>query len=148
MREVKTIVIHCTATRPNWMAEKTSDQRWAEIKRWHVSDRGWSDIGYHWGIDRDGTLHRGRPSNRIGAHTRGENRNSIGIVLFGGHGARQNDSFIEHFTHAQDRKLLQLIEAILKEFTSIDRIAGHNEFAAKACPGFSVPKYYDIKDLK
>lgn len=148
MRRIDTIIIHCSATRPSWMQNNTSAERWAEIKRWHVEENGWSDIGYHWGVDRDGTLHRGREGSRIGAHTRGHNRNSLGIVLFGGHGSRQDDHFNQHFTAAQDRKLVQLITIILDQFSDIDRIAGHNEYSAKACPGFIVPKQYHISDFQ
>jgi N-acetylmuramoyl-L-alanine amidase len=47
-------------------------------------DRGWSDIGYHFLIYLDGSLHEGRPIERVGAHCKGHNEGSIGIAYVGG----------------------------------------------------------------
>jgi hypothetical protein len=41
-------------TRPEWMAGRPTSEKFAEIRRWHVEQRGWRDIGYHWVVDRDG----------------------------------------------------------------------------------------------
>ena len=78
---VREIIIHCSATPPGWMAGRSAADKVAAIRRWHIEDRGWSDIGYHWVIDRDGTLVRGRPETVVGAHTQGHNTGSIGICL-------------------------------------------------------------------
>jgi hypothetical protein len=43
----------------------------------------WSDIGYHFIIDRDGTIYRGNPEDRIGAHVGGNNTGNIGISFLG-----------------------------------------------------------------
>ena len=137
MRKITGIIIHCTATRAEWWAGKRTSEKVAEIKRWHVEDRGWSDIGYHFLIDRDGTVAAGRPLGRIGAHTKGHNTGTIGISLFGGHGSTENDKFSENFTPEQDNALRGLI-AHLKNKHPITRVTGHNIYAAKACPGFPV----------
>lgn len=134
---VREIIIHCTATRPEWWAGKTTAQKVAEIRRWHVQDRGWKDIGYHWLIDRDGKVAKGRPMTVVGAHVAGRNTGTIGISLFGGHGSAETDKFSDNFTPAQDAALRKLI-AEIKTQTQIVRISGHNEYAAKACPGFTV----------
>ena len=58
-----------------------------EIRKWHTSPpRNWSDIGYHFLIrnDENGTIERGRPIGRAGAHVKSENATSIGIVYVGG----------------------------------------------------------------
>ena len=144
MRFTDTLIIHCTATRPDWMADNTSAQKVDEIKRWHVEDRGWSDIGYHYLIDRDGTVLEGRPLERAGAHCIGHNKHSIGIALIGGHGAGQNDSFADYFTPQQDKALRNLIGDMGFKYP-ITHIAGHNEFAAKACPGFQVSRWLKRK---
>ncbi len=47
MRKITEIIVHCTATRADWWAGKRTSDKVREIKRWHVQDRGWSDIGYH-----------------------------------------------------------------------------------------------------
>ncbi len=72
-----TIVIHCAATKPsmNIGAE--------EIKKWHVDERGWADIGYHFVLDRNGVVCPGRPVEKAGAHSKGHNKNSIGLCIVG-----------------------------------------------------------------
>lgn len=129
-------VIHCLATRPNWMAESSSKARWAEVRRWHVA-RGWRREGYHRGFDRDGTVLMGRSLYKIGAGVRGHNRGVVHLVLFGGHGASADDRFEDHFTKAQRTSLRQYLTE-LSEITVLKAITGHNEYAAKGCPGFRV----------
>lgn len=136
---VREIIVHCSATRPDWMDGSPIADKVAEIRRWHLAN-GWSDIGYHWIVDRDGKVLAGRPETVIGAHTVGKNSGSIGICLIGGHGSAETDSFGDHFTRAQDITLGQMIDAISAR-TQIERVSGHNEYAAKACPGFNVPAW-------
>lgn len=137
MRNIDTIIIHCTATRPDWWSGKTSQEKVDEVRRWHVQDRGWSDIGYHYLIDRDGTLVEGRPLERTGAHAKGHNTGSVGIALFGGHGGNVSDQFDDNFTEDQDRALRELIDRLKAEHPIVKTI-GHNEVANKACPTFVV----------
>ena len=137
MRPIETIVVHCTATRPNWWAEKTSQEKVDEVRRWHVEDRGWSDIGYHYLIDRDGTVSKGRPLSKVGAHAKGHNTGSVGISLFGGHGGNAADDFADNFTEDQDKALRGLVAKLKGEYP-IAKIIGHNEVANKACPTFVV----------
>lgn len=138
MRPITEIVIHCTATRPEFMADATTAQRVAEIRKWHVQGNGWSDIGYHHLIDRNGTVADGRPLERTGAHVRGHNTGTIGVSLFGGHGSSETDEFFENFTAAQNKVLREYIDDMRHRFPTITKISGHNEYAAKACPGFNV----------
>jgi N-acetylmuramoyl-L-alanine amidase len=138
MRDIDTIVVHCTATRANWFAGKSITQKVQEVRRWHVDDNGWSDIGYHYLIDRDGKIAEGRPVEREGAHARGYNATSIGIALIGGHGSTRNDDFLDNFTPEQDKALRGLIQRLEVEHPGIHKIIGHNEVSAKACPGFQV----------
>ncbi|MBV7408211.1 N-acetylmuramoyl-L-alanine amidase [Maritimibacter sp. DP1N21-5] len=144
MRPITEIIVHCTATRADWWASKPTSAKVAEIRRWHVQDRGWRDIGYHYLIDRDGTVATGRPLAQVGAHTQGHNTGTIGISLFGGHGSSENDAFEEHFTPEQDAALRKLIAGLKSEF-GITKVSGHNQYAAKACPGFNVPRWLERK---
>lgn len=139
MRPINEIIIHCTATRPEWWAGKSPAEKVAEVRRWHTRDRGWSDIGYHYLIDRDGTVMSGRPVTRIGAHVQGHNTGTIGVSLFGGHGSAETDDFSDNFTPAQEAALRRLLDELQARFPAVRKISGHNEYAAKACPGFSVP---------
>lgn len=142
MRPLNEIIIHCTATRPDWWSQRSTADKVAEVKRWHVEDRGWKDIGYHFLIDRNGYTVNGRPLDQIGAHTVGKNIGTIGIALFGGHGSAADDKFADHFTPDQDQSLRALLVRLMKQYPSINTISGHNQHAAKACPGFSVPSWY------
>lgn len=134
---VDEIVIHCAATHPDWMRGQPFTAKRKEIDRWHREERGWRKIGYHHLIDRDGAILPGRAETEIGAGVEGHNRGVIHICLIGGAGSSATDSFERNFTAAQDRALRGLIDAIRAE-TAITRITGHNDHAAKACPGFVV----------
>jgi N-acetylmuramoyl-L-alanine amidase len=142
VRPLNEIIVHCTATRPDWWETRTTAQKVAEVKRWHVQDRGWSDIGYHFLIDRDGKVVAGRPLQDVGAHTQGHNTGTIGISLFGGHGSAATDAFAENYTPEQDKALRDLIAHLRTNYPSITKVSGHNQYAAKACPGFNVPTWY------
>ncbi len=137
---VREIVLHCSATRPSWMAGDGFAAQYAEIRRWHMQDNGWRNIGYHWVIARDGALRAGRPETEIGAHVVERNQGTIGICLIGGHGSSETDRFHQHFTAAQDTAARQLLQAIGMR-TRIEVISGHNEYAANACPGFNVTQW-------
>ena len=47
MRQITKIIVHCTATPEG--REVDVD----EIRKWHVDERGWSDVGYHFHIKLD-----------------------------------------------------------------------------------------------
>lgn len=140
MRQIDEIIVHCTATRPDWWQGKTTAEKVAEVKLWHTRDRNWKNIGYHYLIDRDGTVAKGRPVEQVGAHCRGHNAGTIGVALFGGHGSSERDKFSDHFTVEQNRALRELL-ADLSDTYGIKKITGHNQYAAKACPGFDVPRW-------
>ena len=138
MREINKIIIHCTATQEG--KEVSVDT----IRKWHTR-KGWSDIGYHFLIGIDGSVHEGRPIKRQGAHTRGENRNSIGIAYVGGVEAKRNDKgkWVAKDTRTKDQKdnMYFLLCDLLLQYPDAT-IHGHNEFSSKACPSFDVQKEY------
>ena len=113
----------------------------AEVRRWHVQDRGWSDIGYHFLIDRDGKVGLGRPIEKVGAHTQGHNSGTIGISLFGGWDSASTDQFLENYTLGQQEALTHLIADLRQKYGRLT-LAGHNNFASKACPGFNVGQWF------
>jgi len=104
MRPLNEIIVHCTATRSDWWTGTSAQVKTNEVRNWHTS-KGWSDIGYHYLIDRDGTVVSGRPLERTGAHVKGHNTGTIGISLFGGHGGSASDMFEDNFTEEQDAAL-------------------------------------------
>jgi N-acetylmuramoyl-L-alanine amidase len=123
---VTEIILHCADTRPEWMAGRPLTEKVAEIRRWHIEQRGWRDIGYHWVIDRDVAVAPGRPETEIGAHVEGHNAGTIGICLLGGYGAKADDLFEKNFTAGQKAAALKLI-AQIKGRTAISKISGHND---------------------
>lgn len=141
MRKITEIIVHCTATRPEWWAAQPLEAKIAEVRRWHVSDRRWRDIGYHFLIDRNGKIGNGRPLAQTGAHVQGRNTGTIGIALFGGHGSAETDAFGDNFTRDQERALRSLLADLQRDFGPVP-VTGHNQYSAKACPGFNVPRWY------
>jgi len=130
MRKIDTVIVHCSATPPSM------DIGRGEIYQWHVVENGWSDVGYHYIIRRDGTVDNGRPLERIGAHARGHNRGSIGICMVGG--TRQGFKSAEcNFTAKQWDALFDFKDWIDERFDNPDWI-GHNDVSDKACPTFNV----------
>ena len=130
MRTINEIILHCSANGP------TSKIGAKEIREYHVKQRGWKDIGYHYVIKRDGTLENGRPVEQVGAHATNHNQNSIGICLVGGV-ARDGKTPEDNFTDAQFATLEGLLNR-LRQTYPLASIHGHNEFANKACPVFDV----------
>ena len=141
-RDITEIIIHCTATRGNWYADKPVEDVVAELTRWHTekppNGNGWADCGYHYVIHSDGMVGCARPVHKSGAHCRGRNRTSIGVSLVGGRGGCKDDEFLDNFTEEQDEALRHLIGDLKQDYPSIIKISGHHEYANKACPCFSV----------
>ena len=133
MRAINKIILHCTAT-PEGRHTTVED-----IRLWHKA-QGWSDIGYHYVVYLDGSIHTGRPIEVSGAHTKGLNKNSIGVVYVGGIDAM---NFKPKDTRTDKQK--EALDCLLNELMGTYKGAtlhGHNEFAAKACPSFDVQKEY------
>lgn len=127
MRQIKEIIIHCTATWPN-VAPKA-------IKKFHIEENGWKDIGYHFIIDENGYIWRGRNVSEVGAHCAGRNTNSIGIAYIGGLNSEQKPA--NTMNKQQMISMYRLTESLKLAFgLTIDDIRMHNEFANKACPCF------------
>lgn len=141
MRKLTRIIIHTTATKPEWMESHPLHLKVKEIRRWHMEERRWSDIGYHYVIGRSGLIEEGRPLERAGAHVKGHNADSIGVALIGGFGGSADDKFADHYTGAQEAALIRLIDDLQDDFGPLT-VHGHNEFSAKACPCFRVKPWW------
>lgn len=126
MRDIDEIFIHCADT-PDSM-----DIGASEIDDWH-KQRGWSGIGYHFVIRRNGDIENGRPLKKSGAHVRGHNAKSIGICLVGR----------EKYSDPQWTSLKHLIGDLLDTFPKAE-VKGHYQADKKKphCPGFNVPEWY------
>jgi len=136
MRDIKRIIIHCSAT------PISMDIGAEEIRKWHTA-KGWKDIGYHYVIRLNGEIESGRTIDKVGAHSKGQNKDSIGICYIGGSDEEHNpkDTLYECQEEAMRELIFSLRVVADEELT----IHGHNEFSTKACPSFKVSeKFKDI----
>ena len=131
MRKIDKIILHCAAT------PEGKDFTIKDIRNWHLA-RGFSDIGYHFVIYRDGSVHRGRAIDFAGAHTTGQNKHSIGICYIGGCAA---DGKTPKDTRTPEQRfaLFKLVYELMQQYNiPINKVFGHREFANKACPSFDM----------
>ena len=131
-RTIKEIIVHCTAT-PEGRIETVES-----VRNMHKA-RGFSDIGYHYLIYLDGSIHQGRDVNLIGAHCTNHNSYSIGVSYVGGCDKALNTK--DTRTDAQKKALIDLLKK-LKSMYPKARIYGHRDFANKGCPSFDATKEY------
>lgn len=140
MRTINEIVVHTLAVKPGWMKGRSNEEKLAEVDRWHREDNNWRMIGYHAVIFRDGEILQGRQDWEVGAHEPKVNKFSLGVALEGGFGGNENDSFDKHYTLEQEVALRRYLKQKQEQYP-IKKISGHNEYAAKACPCFNVPRW-------
>lgn len=139
MRTINLIIIHCSATKEG------QDFKAKDIDKWHKA-QGWKGIGYHYVIDLDGTVEKGRDDSEIGSHCVGKNKNSIGICYIGG--LDKNGKPKDTRTDAQKEALWELLRELLIKYPKAT-IHGHNEFShLKQCPCFNCQEEYDIVNLR
>ncbi len=102
-----------------------------EVQRLHRQDRGWADIGYHFLVDKDGTIYAGRSLAARGVHTAGHNTGSAGVCFLG-------DFREEAPPAAQWSALIALGRWLVTEL-ELTHIAAHNQFNwGTVCPGAKV----------
>lgn len=121
-RVVDRVFVHCSAS------DRASHDTVATIRRWHVTDNGWSDVGYHYFIRKSGQIELGRPVSKIPAAQGGHNSGTIAICLHG--------KDILKFTEAQFDALRGLALEINAAYDGRLTFHGHREVANKACPVF------------
>ncbi|MDE5560312.1 MAG: N-acetylmuramoyl-L-alanine amidase [Bacteroidaceae bacterium] len=133
MRRITIIIIHCSGVSPGQSSPASV------IDTWHRK-RGWSGIGYHYVVLRDGTVETGRPESRVGAHCTNHNRYSIGICYEGG--LDEDGRPADTRTEAQKESLRQLIDTLRRQYHDAI-VLGHNDLDPhKACPCFDAAKEY------
>ena len=108
-----------------------------QIHEWHKSN-GWSGIGYHFFVRKNGEIYRGRPLWTLGAHVQGMNNCSIGICAEGDYHNRDRV-----MPEAQKQAIKELV-TYLKGIYPEAKIVGHREIGDSNCPG----RYYPLKEMK
>lgn len=132
-RNISLIVLHCSATRV------TQSFTIEQLEACHKA-RGYSSVGYHYYITRDGTLYPCRPENEVGAHALHFNKNSIGICYEGGLDAKGRPA--DTRTEAQKITMEELLRSLCVDFPDAE-ILGHCDLPGvrKACPCFDTRKW-------
>ncbi|WP_072060838.1 glucosaminidase domain-containing protein [Clostridium novyi] len=103
-----------------------------DVDRCHKNDFGWSGIGYHFFVAKDGNIYRGRPEGAIGAHCKGHNTNTLGI---GAEGNYMNETMPQ----AQKNAIIQLCKYLCNKYGITD-VRGHKEAPYSTdCPGVNYP---------
>lgn len=97
----------------------------------HINN-GWSGIGYHFYIRTDGSIYRGRPVDKVGAHSEDNNSYSIGIC-FEGNFEKEN------MTEKQIASGKWLIAHIEECYGKRMKILKHSDVCATSCPGKNFP---------
>lgn len=136
------VIIHHSLTKDS----KTVS--WQPIRRYHVDNLGWDEVGYHYGIELVNDQYEilvGRMEGTQGAHCsqEGINQKSIGICCIGNFDDHTPDLAIWSM-------LLDLVANICLRYNiPVENVKGHNEYAPyKSCPGKAFSMVDFRKDLE
>lgn len=120
-------------------ASTTADAK--TIHKWHLNN-GWSGIGYHFVVRKDGTIERGRPIKSIGAHCTGQNSDSIGICFEGNFES-------EKMPDEQVKAGQELLSYLYKTYNlTKSNVKKHKDLMSTSCPGKNFPFDEIIKGAK
>jgi N-acetyl-anhydromuramyl-L-alanine amidase AmpD len=122
--------LHCSAS------DNPKHDDVSVIKEWHLA-KGWSDVGYHYFIKKDGTVQLGRPISKVPAAQYPFNDRTIAICL---HGLDK-----KNFTDAQFKSLRTLANFLDNQFDGKITFHGHCEVNKhKTCPVFDYKKVLNL----
>lgn len=139
MREIKYLVVHCTATNQDTKIQSIIDY-WRKVL-------GWKNNGYHFIIDKNGNTSKITPIDKIANGVKNHNANSIHISYIGGIDSK--GKAVDNRTIAQKDSLLYYLRDLKRKFPKA-KILGHREFAGvrKECPCFMASEEYaEIFDI-
>ena len=122
-RTIERVFLHCSASDSTHQGKALR----ALIKKWHVTERGWSDIAYQYLIDKKGLLMTGRPLERTPAAQKGHNLKTIAIMVHG----------LNHFSEDSLDTLHDFCAQINEAYSGRISFHGHCEVSNKSCPVFN-----------
>lgn len=130
MRDIKYIVVHCTAT--------DQDAKVSSIIRYWQEELGWKNPGYHYIFDKNGHMTQLQDENKPTNGVRGYNANSIHVCYIGG--KHKDDR-----TAMQKAMMLDCIKRLRGKYPNAV-IQGHRDFpgVTKACPRFDAKQEFDF----
>jgi len=128
MREIKYLVVHCTATAQNAKVES--------IKRYWKDVLKWKQVGYHFIVEANGNVVQLADIKQTTNGVKGFNSNSIHFCYIGG--LKSDDR-----TQAQKDALERLLKDHKAMFPNAI-IQGHRDFpnVKKECPRFNAKVVY------
>lgn len=118
---------------------RAGDGNVESIHKQHLA-QGYSGIGYHFYIRKDGNIYEGRPLNKQGAHCKGSNYNSVGVCFEG-------NFETEYMTDAQIKAGSELLKYLFELYPQA-KVVGHRDMMATVCPGknFDINKILNYKE--
>jgi N-acetylmuramoyl-L-alanine amidase len=118
-RAINRVFLHCSAS------DNIKHDNVETMIEWHKA-RGWSTIGYHFFIKKDGTIQEGRSLEKTPASAKGHNTKTIAICC---HGLEK-----DKFTELQFKSVYELCRQINASVSNKVTFHGHCEVSAKSCP--------------
>lgn len=116
------IILHHTAT---------SSETVEQIHDYHKNKKGWSGIGYHLYVRKDGSVYRGRPIDTVGAHATGANSDSVGVCFEG--------NFETETMPDVQKEAGKEAVAYVKQLYGISTVQRHKDVGSTSCPGKNFP---------
>ena len=134
MREIKYIVLHCTATPKNTTVQSIMNH-WQNVL-------GWKSPGYHYIITPNGTEVQLADISKQTNGVKGYNKNAIHISYIGG-------QFVDDRTPDQKRTMAELVRKF-KVIYPKAQILGHCDFpgVTKLCPNFNVKQWLQDEGIR
>lgn len=99
---------------------------------YHINQNGWPGIGYHFVIDKEGTVYQTNDLETVSYHCSGQNASSVGVCLIG-------NFDIETLTAGQQKNLDRLVQNLRGKLPRPIKVFGHRDFKNTNCPGANLP---------
>ncbi|RYV51358.1 DUF4214 domain-containing protein [Pengzhenrongella frigida] len=148
-------VVHHTAGSNNYSSVAEAMQQIRNDAAYHISGRGWCDIGYNFIVDKWGNIYEGRANSLnqavIGVHAGGFNTGTVGVSMLGTYGAMPSaatqdgvariigwrlgsygvnpQGSMSYSTGAGENS------KFINQTVNLPRVIGHRDVAYTACPG-------------
>jgi N-acetylmuramoyl-L-alanine amidase len=133
MRNIKYIVVHCTATQPTATLEAIR-KYWREVRKWGDTP------GYHYLVKRNGFVENLLSEKKMSYGAHGHNAECVHVAYIGGIDEKGNP--LDNRTNEQKQAIFDLLFSLSEKYPEA-KILGHRDFpgVTKACPSFDVRQW-------